>query len=121
MKIDDLTATINKALSDYSDDVNDKVHKSVDKVTRNCVKKLKQTSPRRYGDYAKSWASKTVEKTERSRKKRVYNKEHYRLTHLLEFGHAKKSGGRVSEKPHIRVAEREAVAELINEIKKSVK
>lgn len=46
----------------------------------------------------------------------VHNKEHYRLTHLLEKGHAKRSGGRTRAIPHIAPAEEAAKEKFIQDV-----
>ena len=50
----------------------------------------------------------------------IYNKDHYQLTHLLERGHAKRSGGRVEGRPHILPAEERAKNAFIVRIKEVV-
>lgn len=42
----------------------------------------------------------------------------YRLTHLLENGHAKRNGGRVSPKVHIAPVEEELVSNYISRVEK---
>jgi len=41
--------------------------------------------------------------------------------HLLEFGHAKKNGGRVAARPHLRPAYDRHVPEMEKRIKKIIK
>ena len=51
----------------------------------------------------------------------IHNKDHYYLTHLLEHGHAKKGGGRVEGKPHIRPAEEQVIKEFMAEVEEAIK
>lgn len=50
----------------------------------------------------------------------VHSKNRYQLAHLLEKGHAKRGGGRVSGKPHIAPAEENGVEMLENLIKEAL-
>lgn len=122
IKIDQLAAEIAKGLAEYSQDVVEKVNVSSEKVGKAAVKRLKQTSPKRYGNYAKSWAMKTEPEVGQPHKRIVHVKApHYRLTHLLEYGHAKVGGGRVEGRPHIRPAEEEVIQEFTREVEEAVK
>ena len=122
VKIDQLAAEIAKGLAEYSQDVVEKVNVSSEKVGKAAVKRLKQTSPKRYGNYAKSWAMKTEKEIGQPHKRIIHAKApHYRLTHLLEHGHAKVGGGRVEGKPHIRPAEEMVIREFMAEVEEAIK
>ena len=74
---------INTVLSLYTKNVNTTMQSVFDTTARDAANKLKATSPKDKGDYAKNWAVK-----KESGKDTVYNKKPtYRLTHLLENGH----------------------------------
>ena len=119
--IDQLAAEIAKGLADYSQDVVEKVNVSSDKVGKAAVKQLKQTSPKRYGKYANSWALQTNKEVGQPNSIIIHNKKYYQLTHLLEHGHAKKGGGRVEGKPHIRPAEEMVIQEFMAEVEEAIR
>ena len=81
-------------------------------VAKETVQKLKNTSPKKYGDYARGWK---VSKKERGSLV-VHNATDYQLTHLLENGHVirnkKGTYGRTNGIKHIEPAEEWASDEL---------
>ena len=122
INIDQLAAEIAKGLAEYSQEVVEKVNISSEKVGKAAVKQLKETSPKKSGKYAKSWAVKTEPEIGQPHKRIVYVKApHYRLAHLLEYGHAKKGGGRVEGKPHIRPAEEQVIKDFVQEVEEAIR
>jgi len=120
--IDQLAAEIAKGLADYSQEVVEKVNVSSEKVGKAAVKRLKESSPKRYGKYAKSWTVKTEPEVGQPHKRIVHVKPpHHRLTHLLEHGHAKVGGGRVEGKPHIRPVEEQVIKDFVQEVEEAIK
>lgn len=103
MKIEaaDLRAVVNGMLNDFSEEVADALDAAVTKTAAEAVSKLKSSNPG-FNDrkYSKGWTKKVVRHRLYSEAV-VYNKTQGHLTHLLEFGHAKRNGGRTRAFPHI--------------------
>ncbi len=82
--------------------------------------KIDQLADTVTGKYAKSWASKKTKETSDSIQYTVHSKNRYRLTHLLENGHAKRGGGRVRAIPHIAPAESKGAEQLVRDIERDL-
>ena len=126
IKIDDLASTIAKELTEYSQEVTDGLKKDIRTVAKECAKEIKINSPKDTGEYAKSWGTKVLYEGIDDIRISVYNKKHYQLTHLLEYGRELKSAsgktlGTVGAKPHIRPAELNAEKKLMKKVKVTVR
>lgn len=120
IKIDQLADTVAKELKDYEEDAQDIVKRAVKKAGDDAKKELKEKSPKLTGKYAKSWAVKTVKESTSELDVVVYSRKLYGLTHLLENGHAKRGGGRVQAKVHIKPVETDVTEKLENDIKEGL-
>lgn len=103
--MDSLLININKILGQYTSNVNTTMQSVFNTTARDAANKLKATSPKASGKYAKNWAV----KKERGAAV-VYNKAPtYRMTHLLENGHdVVRNGQKVGHapaQPHIKPVE----------------
>ena len=101
--IDQLTVEITQAIADYTDDVVQAIEVEVEATANAVLEDIKANAPRRTGEYAKGW-SRRKSKSSRRVTHTIHNTKRPQLAHLLEHGHAKRSGGRVEGKPHIRPA-----------------
>ncbi len=117
IELKDFQKAIIDNLREYSNEVVAESKKQVQQVGKETVNQLKETSPKRSGDYAKDWKMKKAFENANEIRVQVYNAHHYQLTHLLEYGHAKKNGGRVEAIPHIRPAEQAAAEKLDKKVK----
>lgn len=116
----DISKEIAKILDEEVERVNQVVNGSVQKVADEAVKELQNTSPKKTGKYAKGWKRKDEVSPTGGKSATIYNDKHYRLTHLLEFGHATVNGGRVAAKPHIAAVEQKVVKDFEEEIKRGI-
>ena len=107
-------------LADYTDDVKEVVRETLEEVGKEAASELKSTgSFKGTGKYKRGWDS-TVETHRTFDSVTVHNKKKYRLTHLLEFGHAKRNGGRTRAFPHIAPVNEKATKRAEREIIKKI-
>lgn len=109
VKVDQLAPKVAEIMAEYKDVVMDVLQVSVDAASNETVHELKASSPKLTGDYAKSWTQTKTAGNGSTYGKIVHNKQHYRLTHLLEYGHELPQGGRAKAIPHIAAAEKQGI------------
>ena len=106
-------------LDEFDDKVNRVLNEAAVETADESADKLRNTSPRKSGEYAEGW---TVKK-EGDGDVVVHN-THYQLTHLLENGHVirnkKGTYGRTSGKKHIKPVETWANKEFQNKIERGL-
>ena len=112
--IDSLANDIMAGLQEYAELADDAMKTAVKKTATSVKKEISANAPKKSGDYAKSWKATKVAENSHTLKMTVHSKDHYRLAHLLEKGHAKRNGGRVAGKPHIAPAEENGTEMLTN-------
>ena len=103
-------------MAELLDEVNKDVEKSaktnIQRVAKESVQKLKNTSPSKTGEYASGWGTKKQGDADVV----VYNRTAPGLTHLLENGHVirnkKGTYGRAPAHKHIKPVEDWAIDEL---------
>ena len=110
--IDNLADEIMKGLTEYADLTDESMKKAVRKTATSVKKEISANAPKNTGAYAKSWTAKKTKENSHSLEMTVHSKNRYQLAHLLEKGHAKRGGGRVSGRPHIAPAEENGVQML---------
>lgn len=120
VSIDSMTTEIMKGLQDYADLATTDLKSSVRKAGAAVRKEIQATAPKDTGAYVKSWSVKNTKETANMLQVTVYSRNRYQLAHLLEFGHAKRGGGRTSAQPHIAPAEEKAISVLEQEIDKAL-
>lgn len=120
VRIDQLAAAVMEGLTEYADLATEDMKKAVKKAGATVRREIQANAPKDTGDYAKSWSVKNVRETANAMEVVVHSRNRYQLAHLLEFGHAKRGGGRVPGKAHIAPAEEKGVRELEREIQKAL-
>ena len=116
----DLARAVNEAMSEYRDLTEQALKSAVTEVAKETKDIAKENSPSLSGRYKKGWATKKTTDASGQISVTVYNRARPGLTHLLEKGHAKRGGGRVSGIPHIAPAEEHAVSELETKIRREL-
>lgn len=121
----ELRKIVSEVLKEYGDEVEREVAEAIPDVADNVVRELYETSPNKTGDYAKGWTYSYVTSKYGTVTVKVHNATDWQLTHLLEFGHAIKRGGRtvgfVKAYPHIKQRNEYAKELLIKKVEERIK
>lgn len=125
IKPDELQKAVMNYLENYKEEIDEDVIETVDEITKKARDELKQTSPRgkgtRSNPYYKGWAIKLNKRRSGVYHKVIWNKTNYQLTHLLEFSHATRNGGRTKAIPHIRPIEQKYNVEFVDKLEKKIR
>lgn len=122
---EELAVVITAELSKYSQEVTEQLKQDIRDVSKECVKDIKASAPRKSGKYKRGWRMKVVFENIEDIRIKVYNSAKPQLAHLLEFGHDIVKKGRktgyVDERTHIYPAEQKAAKALEKKAKVAVK
>lgn len=115
---EELEKAISNYLNTYAEDIEDDVVECTDQITKQAKQELVNRSPRGKGNrstpYYKGWTIKLQKKGKGKYTKVIWNKTNYQLTHLLEFGHTTRNGGRTQPIEHIRPVEEEYKVKFVD-------
>lgn len=119
-KTESVTAQMKELMDEVNKDVERSAKINIQRVAKESVQKLKNTSPRKTGSYASGWGTKKQGEMDVV----VHNRTDYQLTHLLENGHVirnkKGTYGRTHGIKHIAPVEEWAVDELPRRIMEDI-
>lgn len=118
---EELAVEIISQLNQYCEEVTEEIKDEVRSVSDECRGNIKLNAPQKSGKYKRGWKLKVVYENKNDIRIRIYNATKPQLAHILEFGYAKRNGGRVDGKPHIYPAENLASSKLLEKAKVAVK
>ena len=113
---DNLAGAINDILAEYKDAIDEDIQAATKNVSKGAKDRVTNVANQKFngtGKYAGNWRVKVKAKGNTA-------EATYRLTHLLEFGHAKVNGGRVDGREHIGPVEQWAIREFEKAIKEAI-
>ena len=121
VKVDQLAEAIAAELTSYRQEIADGLKQDVRAAAREARDRLRGESPKDTGDYRKGWSDRVAFERNDDIRAETYNRTDSQLTHLLENGHAKRKGGRVEARVHIKTAAEEAQSKLLGRTKARIR
>ena len=120
VEIGGLADAVLKQLEEYHDLVAEDMKAAVKNASTTVRNDIKADAPVLTGKYKKSWTATKLSETQTSLDMIVRSPSRYQLAHLLEYGHAKRNGGRTRAITHIAPAEEHGAKQLEEEIIRSI-
>lgn len=127
---EELSDEIKSILEEASGELKIKIDSAAESVARNGADELKRTSPKytgnrklkyRPGAYARSWTvRRNFNGITGNSSYIILNDYHYRLTHLLEFGHVNRDGSRTRPVTHIAPVNSAVCTEFEKKVEEAV-
>ncbi len=122
IKPDMLGKEIARILNEYKDDIDEVVVDTTNEIIKEAKNEIISISPKGdTGEYSKGWKISISQKGKNFFSKAVWNKKYYRLTHILEFGHATKNGGHTAAQPHVRPTEEKYKSKFTDKVERNLK
>ena len=121
VSVSGLADAVMEGLVEYAELATEDMKAAVKKAGQTVKKEIQGGAPVKTGAYKKSWAVKTTRETANALEVTVHSRNRYQLAHLLEFGHAKRGGGRTRAFPHIAPAEQRAAEILVREVEAALR
>lgn len=123
--VNDFAYAINGILAEYKDAINADVEQATRQVSKEAARQVKanitSAGIKGTGAYKNSIRSRMEDKVVNRSKAVVYADDpHYRLTHLLEHGHATVNGGRTKAYPHWSEAEQKAIRDFEKQLREAI-
>jgi len=126
----DLSKAVDDILAEYGDQVFDVLGQAIKETSeeaREDLRSVNRFSPKGSptGAYSKDWEYEQKQVSRLKTEAIVYNESHYRLTHLLESGHAKFLWGRATGQtvqgyPHIAPINDKAQENVVRKVEEMI-
>lgn len=121
IKADEMSKEIVKMLTEYTEEVTDIAKSVVDEISQGTMDEVKNHIEWKDKVYSKNFAIKKSFEDKRNKRNTWYVKApYYRLTHLLEFGHITRNGGRTRSFPHVRYGDEFVKNNFENRLKEAI-